>query len=123
MYLNNFLISYGIFNGTIGVVTDVNPSCSNSLFRQRFYNIYDYSEINENNCRCVLIPLQNCTVHKPQGLTLPRVCLAFDGNILSSGQAYVALSRCSSWDNIEISHLDKFTFVINQDVVSEHLFF
>jgi hypothetical protein len=60
------------------------------------------------------------TVHKTRGLTLPRVCLALDGNIFSPGQAYVALSRCSSWDNIEIFHLDRFAFMINQDVVSEY---
>jgi hypothetical protein len=62
---------------------------------------------------------QNCftlTVYKTQGLTLLRVCLALDGNIFSPGQTYVVLSRCT-W---EISHLDRSTFMIDQDVVTEY---
>ncbi len=40
-----------------------------------------------------------------------KVCLALDGTIFSSDQAYVALSRCSTWNNIEISHLDSSAFM------------
>jgi ATP-dependent exoDNAse (exonuclease V) alpha subunit len=60
------------------------------------------------------------TVHKTQGLTLPRVSLALDGNIFSPGQAYVALSRCTTWDNVKISHLDPSAFMVDQDMVSEY---
>ncbi|PKY12567.1 hypothetical protein RhiirB3_518103 [Rhizophagus irregularis] len=59
-------------------------------------------------------------VEDAQGLTLARVCLALDGNIFSPGQAYVALSRYSSWDNLEISHLDKSAFMVDQDVILEY---
>ncbi|GBB98222.1 hypothetical protein RclHR1_31730001 [Rhizophagus clarus] len=38
-----------------------------------------------------------------QGLTLPKVTLTLDGNIFSTGQAYVTLSKCP---NVGISHLD-----------------
>ncbi|RHZ80716.1 hypothetical protein Glove_132g54 [Diversispora epigaea] len=58
-------------------------------------------------------------VHKTQGLTLPKVCLALDGNIFSSGQAYVALSQCPTWDDIEISHLDQSAFMTDQNVIQE----
>ena len=82
-----------------------------------------YFEINGTNCRRTQFPLQNCfalTVHKTQGLTLPRVCLALDGNIFSPGQAYVALSRCPNWDNISISHLDASAFMTDPNVISEY---
>jgi len=46
-------------------------------------------------------PLQNSfslTVHKTQGLTLPKVSLALDNQFFSADQAFVALSRYPSWD-------------------------
>ena len=67
--------------------------------------------------------MQNCfalTVHKTQELTLPKVSLALDGNIFSTGHAYVALSRCSTWNNVEISHLDRSAFMVDQVVISEY---
>jgi len=132
MYLNNSLIEYKICNGTIGIVTDIN--LSEQIIRVAFSvrgSIIDidvtkqthYFEINGTNCQRTQYPLQNCfalTVHKTQGLTLPKVCLALDGNIFSSGQAYVALSRCPTWDDIEISHLDRSAFMTDQNVIQEY---
>ncbi|GES90087.1 Pif1-like helicase domain-containing protein [Rhizophagus clarus] len=132
MYLNNSLIFHGICNGTIGVVTDVNPtegyariafSVRGSIIDIDIYRQTHYFNINGTNCSRTQFSLQNCfalTIHKTQGLTLPRICLALDGNIFSPGQAYVALSRCSSWNNIEISHLDRSAFMVDQDVVMEY---
>ncbi|CAG8855684.1 2950_t:CDS:1, partial [Gigaspora margarita] len=50
-------------------------------------------------------------------LTLPKVSLAFDKNIFSPGQAYIALSRCPTWNNIKISHLNESVFFVNKDVI------
>jgi hypothetical protein len=36
------------------------------------------------------------------------------------GQAYVALSRCSTCDNVEISHLDRSAFMTDPDVILEY---
>ncbi|PKB93107.1 hypothetical protein RhiirA5_442320 [Rhizophagus irregularis] len=41
--------------------------------------------------------------------------LALDGSIFSTGQAYVALSRCSNWNNVDISHLDMSAFMVDPD--------
>src|ERR1044071_1089880 len=132
MYLNNSLISHGICNGTVGVITDINHldgcvrvafSTKGSIIDIDVYKHTHYFKINEANSHRTQFPLQNCfalTVHKTQGLTLPRVCLALDGNIFSPGQAYVALSRCSTWDNIDISHLDRSAFMVDQDVILEY---
>lgn len=42
------------------------------------------------------------TVHKSQGLTFSRVVVDFTGGVFAGGQAYVALSRCTSLDGIQL---------------------
>lgn len=45
------------------------------------------------------------TVHKSQGLTFSRVVIDFTGGVFAGGQAYVALSRCTSLDGIQLKSL------------------
>lgn len=40
------------------------------------------------------------TVHKSQGLTFNKVIIDFSGGVFSGGQAYVALSRCTSLEGM-----------------------
>ncbi len=132
MYLNNSLIEQGICNGTIGIITNINHpeqyarvafSVKGSIIDIDIYKQTHYFELNGSNCHRTQFPLQNSfalTVHKTQGLTLPRVSLALDENIFSPGQAYVALSRCSNWKNVSISHLNRSAFMTDQDVISEY---
>ena len=132
IYLNNSLIEQGICNGIIGIITNVNHleqyvrvafSVKGSIIDIDIYKQTHYFELNGFNCHRTQFPLQNSfalTVHKTQGLTLPRVSLTLDENIFSLGQAYVALSRCSSWENVSISHLDRSAFMTDQDVISEY---
>ena len=40
------------------------------------------------------------TIHKSQGLTFSRVVIDFTGGVFAGGQAYVALSRCTSLEGI-----------------------
>ncbi len=42
------------------------------------------------------------TIHKSQGLTFSRVVIDFTGGVFAGGQAYVALSRCTSLDGIQL---------------------
>ena len=42
------------------------------------------------------------TVHKSQGLTFSRVVIDFTGGVFAGGQAYVALSRCTSLEGIKL---------------------
>ncbi|RHZ77740.1 hypothetical protein Glove_173g25 [Diversispora epigaea] len=132
IYFNNSLIEQGICNGTTGIITDIDLteqsvrvafSIKGAIIDIQVYKHTHYFEINGNNCKRTQFPLQNCfalTVHKTQGLTLPKVCLVLDGNIFSSGQAYVALSRCPTWNNIEISHLDRSAFITDPNVALEY---
>ena len=132
MYLNNSLIEQEICNDTIGIITNINHveqyvriafSVKGSIIDVDIYKQTHYFELNGTNCHRTQFPLQNSfalTIHKTQGLTLPRVSLALDQNIFSPGQAYVALSRCSTWENVNISHLDRSAFITDQDVISEY---
>lgn len=132
MYLNNSLMDQGICNGTIGIITDVDPikesvrvafSIRGSIVDININKQTHYFQINGNNSHRTQFPIQNSfalTVHKTQGLTLPRVSLALDENIFSTGQAYVALSRCPTWENVDISHLDRSAFKTDQNVIIEY---
>lgn len=42
------------------------------------------------------------TIHKSQGLTFSRVVVDFTGGVFAGGQVYVALSRCTSLDGIQL---------------------
>lgn len=42
------------------------------------------------------------TVHKSQGLTFSRVIVDFSGGVFAGGQAYVALSRCTSLEGMTL---------------------
>ena len=42
------------------------------------------------------------TIHKSQGLTFSRVVVDFTGGVFAGGQAYVALSRCTSLEGIQL---------------------
>ena len=132
MYLNNSKANLNIYNGTIGVITDVNVE--SKLVRVSFSvpkGIVDidikteinYFIINGNNASRQQFPIQNCyalTVHKTQGLTLQHVSLSLDNQIFSTGQAYTALSRCPNWDNVQIAALDREAFKTDPDMIKEY---
>nr|WP_203558331.1 AAA family ATPase [Bacteroides sp. 224] len=42
------------------------------------------------------------TIHKSQGLTFHHVVIDFTGGVFAGGQAYVALSRCTSLEGIQL---------------------
>lgn len=42
------------------------------------------------------------TVHKSQGLTFKHVTIDFSGGVFAAGQAYVALSRCTSLEGMQL---------------------
>jgi len=132
MYLNNSLIEKGICNGTVGIITDIDRNtlsikvafCIHSgivhhwISRQTSYFYTAGQKASRTQ-----FPLQNSfalTVHKTQGLTLPNVTLILDDKIFSAGQAYVAISRCSSWENLNIIALHKDAFITDRSVIEEY---
>lgn len=59
------------------------------------------------------------TVHKSQGLTFSRVAIDFTGGVFAGGQAYVALSRCTSLDGISLKkEIQRNDIFVRPDIVS-----
>ncbi len=119
-------------NGTIGVISGFDP-IEETLYvvtddgrevdvkRESWRNIrYTYNEekkqIEEEELGTFTqFPVRLAwaiTVHKSQGLTFSRVVIDFTGGVFAGGQTYVALSRCTSLEGIQlkkpISHTDVF---------------
>lgn len=96
-------------DGTLYIITDDGRECDVS--REQWRNIrYIYNE--KNKCieekelgTFTQFPVRLAwaiTVHKSQGLTFSRVVIDFSGGIFAGGQTYVALSRCTSLDGIQL---------------------
>jgi len=132
MFLNNSLIEKGICNGTIGVVTDFDKEalsvqvafCVKNGIIHCWVNRYtSYFYTAGQPASRTQFPLQNSfalTVHKTQGLTLPNVTLILDSHMFSAGQAYVAISRCPTWDNLNIASLHRDAFITDPNVIKEY---
>ena len=132
MFLENSLINLDICNGSMGIILDSNPQLLNVLAAFPTRNGIEQISVTLTSQQFFMdgapamhkqFPLQNAfalTVHKTQGLTLPSICVELDETIFAPGQAYVALSRAKSWNDIHISSLRLDAFHTNQDVQDEY---
>ncbi len=60
------------------------------------------------------------TVHKSQGLTFEKMIVDL-GNTFASGQAYVALSRCTSLEGLVLmSKIDQANVIVSKQIISYH---
>ena len=59
------------------------------------------------------------TIHKSQGLTFNHVIIDFTGGTFSGGQAYVALSRCTSLEGIQLKKpINRSDIFIRKEIVN-----
>lgn len=107
-------------NGTLGTVSNINPEKESievitedgeivNVNKERWSNVrYTYNEkekkIEEEELGTFTqFPIRLAwaiTIHKSQGLTFQNVTIDFTGGTFAGGQAYVALSRCTSLKGI-----------------------
>lgn len=58
-------------------------------------------------------------MHKSQGLTFSRVVIDFTGGVFAGGQAYVALSRCTSLEGIQLKKpISRADIFVRPEIVS-----
>lgn len=97
------------FEETLYVITDDGKECD--VKRESWRNIrYKYNEekkqIEEEELGTFTqYPIRLAwaiTIHKSQGLTFSRAVIDFTGGVFAGGQAYVALSLCTSLEGIQL---------------------
>lgn len=122
-------------NGTIGKISKLAPHVKVELENGDEYTVepelwenmqYSYDEEKKKVIEKILgsfkqLPVKPAwalTVHKSQGLTFNNVVIDFSGGAFSSGQTYVALSRCTSLDGITLLRpLSERDIIVNMAVV------
>ena len=112
--------------GTIYVITDDGKECD--VKKDSWRNIrYKYNEqkkqIEEEELGVfVQYPIRLAwaiTIHKSQGLTFSRVVIDFTGGVFAGGQAYVALSRCTSLEGIQLKkQISRADIFVRPEIVS-----
>jgi len=131
MFLNNKYFSKGIYNGSIGVILRIlNESLVEVIFPistgmviMKVEKDTTYFVVNGGSARRTQFPLQNAfslTVHKTQGLTLPHTTVSLDTSMFACGQAYVAMSRATSWQNLDITYFDLISIKTDKRVIKEY---
>lgn len=129
MLIKNIKInSYDLINGDLGYVIDFNdnyPIVKFDRFPEVSFTIKSYKwEIIDQNFNPVIIieqiPLSlgwALTVHKSQGLTLNKVIIYFN-DITFPGQAYVALSRVKTINNLKCIGFNSKKIKVNQTCIN-----
>lgn len=123
-------------NGTIGKISDIGSDDIEvelengkrySLQPEQWENMqYEYDEKEKRIKETILgvfeqFPVKLAwalTIHKSQGLTFNRVIIDISGGAFSSGQTYVALSRCTSIEGITLRQPIRLRdIIVNRSVV------
>lgn len=129
-------ISDSLVNGTVGTVTGfktidefkhpiVDVVCANGRIKKILVNRAQWESMDMNGniiasrLQFPLILAWAITIHKAQGKTIPRLYVDMQG-VFESGQAYVALSRCQSPENLQVVNFSSDLIKADPPCVSFH---
>ena len=118
----NIDISIGIVNGMRGVVKELHPN--QVIIKDIEGNVHiisyykDIIEKKDKSAKSYILhmPLKvsyALSIHKSQGMTIDALEIDLGENIFTCGQAYTALSRAKSLQNIKIIDVSKESFKTN----------
>ena len=130
MFLTNKLFKENLCNGSIGIITklidenhiEVAFPTKSGIIQIIVEKITAYFNLNGAPAHRTQFPLQNAfalTVHKTQGLTLPHATVSLDEQMFANGQAYVAMSRAKSWENLEIRSFSPDAIKVDNEMLLE----
>ena len=121
MVIRNISIENKLFNGTRGVVVELNEDhviikdINDNLHTINYYT----DNIKDRNIKFIPLKLAYAiSIHKSQGASIDFLELDLGDDIFISGQLYTALSRATNINNIRITNLSKLSFIQNQKVIN-----
>jgi ATP-dependent exoDNAse (exonuclease V) alpha subunit len=122
MVIRNISIENKLFNGTRGIVIELNDTyVIIKDINNNIHKIEYYTDINNNNknIKISFMPLKLAyaiSIHKSQGSSIDYLELDLGDDIFISGQLYTALSRATNIKNIKINNFSKLSFIKNEKV-------
>jgi ATP-dependent exoDNAse (exonuclease V) alpha subunit len=121
MVIRNISIIDKLFNGTRGVVVELNKD--NVIIKDIYDNLHTieyYTDLSQDKKRNIsFIPLKLAyamSIHKSQGASIDYLEIDLGDDIFISGQLYTALSRATNINNIRIINISKDSFIQNKKV-------
>ena len=121
MVIRNISIIDKLFNGTRGVVVELNKD--NVIIKDIYDNLHTieyYTDLSQDKKRSIsFIPLKLAyamSIHKSQGASIDYLEIDLGDDIFISGQLYTALSRATNINNIRIINISKDSFIQNKKV-------
>ena len=122
--LRNIDLTNGIVNGTRGKVIGLSENCIYvSTINDKIVNVNFHTEFTDNTetQSITYMPIKLAyalSIHKSQGMTIDFLELDLGNNIFEYGQAYTALSRGRTLNNIKITNISREAFKTHPEVVN-----
>jgi len=121
MVIRNISIVDKLFNGTRGVVIELNKDVV--IIKDIYDNLHTiqyYTDLSQDKKHSIsFMPLKLAyamSIHKSQGASIDYLEIDLGDDIFISGQLYTALSRATNINNIRIINISKASFMQNKKV-------